>query len=345
LKQEENKFLKTAEFAKYTDVSIRTLRHYEEIGILKPSHRTEAGHRLYNFDDYIRMQNIIMLKFIGLSLYDINKIMNENNKLKDCLKIQHKMVEEKIKHFKYVLKTIKEAETIVENGLELNWRSLNHVIKAVNMEKYYSDRAMEYEKIYNRNDSVRQEEQEEIKEKIREVFINKSVLEVASGTGYWTEIISQVATKLTAIDISEETLIEARKKNLEFRNVDFKIADSYRLDKIQGEFNAGCANFWFSHIPKSRIEEFMEGFHKRLGKGSVVFIADNVYVCGIGGELISKHGEVDTYKIRELSNGEKYEILKNYYTEDELKTIFRKYTNDLQVKIGSCFWWIWYIVK
>ena len=213
------------------------------------------------------------------------------------------------------------------------------------MEKYYSNRAREYEKIYNRNDNTRQQEQNEIKDKIREVFMNKSVLEVACGTGYWTEIISQVADTLTATDISEETLIEARKKNLEFRNVDLKIADSYKLDKIEGKFNAGCANFWFSHIPKSRIEEFIEGFHKRLEQGSVVFMADNVYVPHIGGELISKPNEEDTYKIRELSNGEKYEILKNYYTAYELETIFKKHTDDLQIKMGSCFWWIWYTVK
>ena len=55
--------------------------------------------------------------------------------------------------------------------------------------------------------------------------------------------------------------------------------------------------------------------------------------------------EEDTYKIRELSNGEKYEILKNYYTAYELETIFKKHTDDLQIKMGSCFWWIWYTVK
>lgn len=343
--QKEEKIFKTAEFAKYTGVSIRTLRHYEEIGILKPSFRTEAGHRLYNFDDYTRMQSIIMLKFIGFSLDDIKKIIHENNKLKDSLKIQHNMVEQKIQHLKYVFKVIKEAEDVLENESDLNWQVLHDVIKAVNMEKYYSNRAGEYEKIYNRNDGVRQKEQDEIREKIGDVFKNKNVLEIACGTGYWTEVISKVAAKLIATDISEETLIEARKKNLEYENVDLQIADAYRLDKIKGEFNAGCANFWFSHIPKSRIEEFIEGFHKRLGKGSVVFMADNVYVKGIGGELISKHGEVDTYKIRELSNGEKYEILKNYYTKHELETIFEKYTSDLQIEMGSCFWWICYIVK
>lgn len=64
--------------------------------------------------------------------------MNENNKLKDCLKIQHNMVEEKINNFKYVLKAIKKAEAIVENEFELNWQSLYGVIKGVNMEKFCS---------------------------------------------------------------------------------------------------------------------------------------------------------------------------------------------------------------
>lgn len=246
---------------------------------------------------------------------------------------------------KYVLKAIEEVEDVLECEHKLNWQVLHSVIKAVNMEKYYSNRAGEYEKIYNRNDDTRQKEQYAIKEKIKEVFKDRKVIEIACGTGYWTEIISQVASKLTATDISEETLIEARKKNLEYGKVDLKIADAYRLDEIQGEFNAGCANFWFSHIPKHRIKEFIEGFHKRLGKGSVVFMADNVYVKGIGGELISKCDEADTYKIRELANGEKYEILKNYYTKHELDTIFEKYTTDLQIEVGSCFWWICYTVK
>lgn len=345
MEHEVNKLLKTGEFAKYTGVSIRTLRHYDEIGLLKPSHRTETGHRIYNFDDYVKMQNIITLKFIGFSLDDIEKIISKNSNFKDNLKTQYNMVEEKIRSLKYVLKVLKEADDFLENDAEPNWKVLGNVIKAVNMEKYYSNRAGEYENVYNRNDNTRKQEQNEIKGKLREIFRNKNVLEVACGTGYWTEIISQVATKLTATDISEETLIEARKKKLECRNVDLKIADAYRLDKIEGEFNAACANFWFSHIPKSRILEFIEGLHKKLGKGSIVFIADNVYIPGIGGELMSKHDEEDTYKVRELLNGDKYEILKNYYSEDDLKNIFGQFSDNLQIKIGSCFWWIWYIIK
>ena len=345
MKHEEDRLFKTSEFAKTTGVSIRTLRHYEEIGLLKPSYRNEAGHRLYNVDDFIRMQNIITLKFIGFSLHEVEKIMDENNNLKDCLKIQRNVIEKKIKHLNNVVKALKEAEDVVENNNNTNWRALQNVIKAVNMEQYYSNRVKEYENIYNRNDKVRQDEQERIKAKMRDVFIGKNVLEVACGTGYWTETISKVASKLTAVDILEETLIEARKKNINVSNIKFSIGDAYKLEEVEGQFDAACANFWFSHVPKSRIQEFLEGLHRRLEKGSVIFMADNVYVPGIGGEFITKYGEKDTYKIRELSNGEKYEIIKNYYSEEELRNIFEKYADDFHITIGSCFWWIWYVVK
>ena len=50
--------LKIGELAKQTGLSIRTLHHYDEIGLLVPSHRTEADHRLYSNEDIIRLQQI-----------------------------------------------------------------------------------------------------------------------------------------------------------------------------------------------------------------------------------------------------------------------------------------------
>lgn len=127
--------------------------------------------------------------------------------------------------------------------------------------------------------------------------------------------------------------------------VSFIQGDAYRLEEIPGKFDSGCANFWFSHIPKTRIVEFLKGFHEKLGTGSKVFMADNMYVEGLGGTLISKEGEEDTYKIRQISDGTNYEIIKNYYTEEELERVFENKVNYLEIHMGECFWWINYIVK
>jgi len=120
--------------------------------------------------------------------------------------------------------------------------------------------------------------------------------------------------------LSEKTLKIARAKRLS--KVNFEVCDAYALKELEGDFNAGCANFWFSHIPKDRIEEFIRAFHHRLGKGAVVFMADNLFVEGVGGRLIRKEGDPNTYKIRELSDGSAHEILKNYYGKEELIRIF-----------------------
>lgn len=213
------------------------------------------------------------------------------------------------------------------------------------MKEYYNNRACEYEKIYCRDDPIRQSEQNEIVKQMKELFRNRKVLEVACGTGYWTEKIFEVTKYILALDISNEMLSIAREKNIPLSKVKFLQADAYKLEEIEGTFDDGYANFWFSHIPKLRINEFLDAFHKKIGKGSVVFMADNVYIKGIGGELITKKGELNTYKLRELSDGRKYEIIKNYYDKNELLKIFKPKAEKLKIHVGKCFWWLQYVVK
>jgi SAM-dependent methyltransferase len=213
------------------------------------------------------------------------------------------------------------------------------------LKEYYSNRAKEYEKIYFRDDPVRQKEQTEISDFIKVLFVDCNVLEIACGTGYWTERLAESAANIVSVDISNETLEIARSKEIPKSLVRFVQGDAYILEEIPGKFDGGCANFWFSHIPRMRVEEFLIGFHKKLGAGSKVFMADNMYVEGLGGTLITKEGEEDTYKLRQLSDRTSYEIIKNYYTKEELERIFEHNVDDLEIHIGECFWWIKYIVK
>jgi hypothetical protein len=136
----------------------------------------------------------------------------------------------------------------------------------------------------------------------------------------------------------------ARKRKVRRANVDYRRGDAYALAEVSGEFNAGLANFWFSHVPKARIDEFLYGFHKKLGKNAAVFMADNVYVPGIGGQLITKVGIEDTFKLRKASGGSEYEVLKNYYNTDTLRRLLLSRTSDLKVHEAKYFWWVRYIV-
>ena len=209
---------------------------------------------------------------------------------------------------------------------------------------YYGRRADDYEEIYHRDDPVRQREQAEVAAAMKQVLADRSVLEVACGTGFWTEIAAEVTQHVVALDMSPEMLALAQEKEFPPGKVEFLNADAYALQTVPGRFDAGLANFWFSHVPKPRVKEFLDGFHKRLGPGAVVLMADNVYVPGVGGTLITRPGIEDTFKLRKLPDGSEHEVLKNYYSADQLRSILSPLASELQVHVGKCFWWVSYTV-
>src|SRR5437879_10892711 len=63
--------LKVGELARRTGLTVRTLHHYDEIGLLRPSLHTEAGHRLYTAGDVARLQQVMSLRRLGFSLEDV----------------------------------------------------------------------------------------------------------------------------------------------------------------------------------------------------------------------------------------------------------------------------------
>lgn len=68
---------KVGQLAKRTGISVRTLHHYDQIGLLTPSHRTASGHRLYDRDDVVRLQQIVMLRQLGFALEEIGATLAE----------------------------------------------------------------------------------------------------------------------------------------------------------------------------------------------------------------------------------------------------------------------------
>ena len=64
------------EVSKLTGVSVRTLHHYDAIGLLKPAEITDAGYRLYNNETLKRLQNILMFRELQFPLKDIKAILD-----------------------------------------------------------------------------------------------------------------------------------------------------------------------------------------------------------------------------------------------------------------------------
>ena len=102
---------KPKELAEVAGVTIRTLHHYDRIGLLRPA-RTVAGYRVYNEDDLLRLQHIAVLKFVGLSLVEIKAVLGRAPvEVREALEFQRAVLAEKRKQIDKALRVIEIAET------------------------------------------------------------------------------------------------------------------------------------------------------------------------------------------------------------------------------------------
>ena len=201
---------------------------------------------------------------------------------------------------------------------------------------YYARRASEYERIYEKPE--RQEELGQLKEFIRTSLAEHHVLEVACGTGYWTEVAATTAASISAFDINEEVLSLARQKPIDPAKVRFQVGDAYRLPPQPRQFTATLAAFWWSHIPRKRQVEFLDGLRQHLSPGAILVIMDNTHVPGESTPIARTDADGNTYQIRKLEGGQTFEVLKNYPTEHELPEAVTTWSTDFEVRWLKYYW-------
>jgi 2-polyprenyl-3-methyl-5-hydroxy-6-metoxy-1,4-benzoquinol methylase len=182
---------------------------------------------------------------------------------------------------------------------------------------YYRRRASEYEAIYAKPE--RQDDLAALKAKLADLVRGRRMLEVACGTGYWTAIMADSAASIVATDAAEEPLGIARGKALPAGKVRFRLADAYSLDAGLGRFDGAFAGFWWSHVPRARLREFLASLHARLQPGAVVVLLDNRYVEGSSTPITSLDGEGNSYQLRRLGDGSQVRVLKNFPSEELLR--------------------------
>lgn len=204
---------------------------------------------------------------------------------------------------------------------------------------YYAQRAPEYDAVYQKPE--RQAELRELEAWLPAQFVRRNVLEVAAGTGYWSEFIEPAAASLTLTDASLETLVIAR--NRIFGNAVFVQADAYALHADLGSFNAAFAGFWLSHVPVGRRREFLAGLHRLLAPESVVVLIDNRFVEGRSTPVSESDPEGNTYQQRQLADGSCHRILKNFPGEAELRAMIEGLGEDAVYRETEHFWTFRYL--
>jgi demethylmenaquinone methyltransferase/2-methoxy-6-polyprenyl-1,4-benzoquinol methylase len=158
----------------------------------------------------------------------------------------------------------------------------------------------------------------------------KDVLEVACGTGNWTQVLSKRARSVVATDLIGGYLVQARNKRFEKGNVVFKAADAYTLEGVAGDFNAAFAADWWSHMPHSRIESFIDTLHGRLQQGAKVVMLDMMRTPELDKWFSHTDGEGNAVQKRGLPNGRTYEVIKNFPTEKELRDRLGSHATDVE---------------
>ena len=201
--------------------------------------------------------------------------------------------------------------------------------------KYYASRAPIYDRVYQIPE--RQEDLRYLEGWIPTVFKEKKVLEIACGTGYWTQFIAPVAKEMTAIDINEETLNFA-KALPGVANVRFRVEDAYGLSDSRGLFEAAFAGLWLSHVPKERLRAFFTNLHKHLSAGAVVLLIDNSKAQLRELPIAETDVRGNTYQTRELDDGTSHRVLKNFPSKKELSEVVERIGVNADFRELEHFW-------
>lgn len=168
---------KVGDLAKRTGVSVRTLHHYDDIGLLSPSHRSESSYRLYTGSDVQRLQQILSLRTLGFSLDEIKEFLSRPDVTPDrVLQLQIQHLKERIGMQQRLCRRL---EMIAER-----WRA-DETVPTEEFLQIIEDTRM-YEKYYT------PEQMEELKAR-RESIGDERIRQVE---GEWPELMAQIRAEM-----------------------------------------------------------------------------------------------------------------------------------------------------
>lgn len=207
---------------------------------------------------------------------------------------------------------------------------------AKNLKEYYQNRANEYELVYQK--SERQVDLKKVHLYLEKAFENKNVFEIACGTGYWTETIAKACSHIVATDVNETALTIAKEKIYGQTKIDFEQLDLWELENRNENFDSVFGGFIWSHILKKDLPRFLNILEKQLdAKGALIFI-DNKYVEGSNTPISRADEDGNTYQIRQLQNGEKYEVLKNFPSKEEVNILIKDLPFEMEWTELKYYW-------
>lgn len=210
-----------------------------------------------------------------------------------------------------------------------------------NLPRYYAERAAHYEDVYRL--PQRQSDLGDLAVQLQQLVQDRKVLEVACGTGYWTERFVDQAGHVVATDINTIMLELAEAKPALKGRVEFCIADAFDLP--DGDFDTCVAAFWWSHVKRSQQSAFLEGLQKTCGSGALLVMFDNCQVEGETVPIARTDAEGNTYQIRRLPDGSRHEVIKNFPTDSALRKKLTGHARDIRISRSNYYWMLTCVLR
>ncbi|MHB1293501.1 MAG: MerR family transcriptional regulator [Anaerolineae bacterium] len=133
-------------FARLADVSVRTLHHYDRLGLLRPARRPDNGYRRYRRHDLLRLQQIITLKYLGFSLQEISGFLEGRGyDVVRSLQAQKEAIDARITQLQHVSGALWITISQLSSGdSEPDWQQVCEIIRGMRMD----DRQAWYSRYY-----------------------------------------------------------------------------------------------------------------------------------------------------------------------------------------------------
>ena len=243
----------SGKFAEKAHVTLRTIRYYDKMNLLKPSMHTEAGARLYSDQDFAKLQQILLFKYLGFSLEEIREMTlasADPHFLNESLKIQKRLLQERQEELQSMILAVDQTSAALEQKHEIDWEQMLNLIHLTDME---TELRTQYQNATNINARIALHRDFSVNPEgwfpwlFRQMPLKPGmkVLELGCGNGaLWLENLSHIPSEISILlsDSSEGMVREVQHKLSEDQRFSFQTIEMDHIPYPDQSFDLVISN-------------------------------------------------------------------------------------------------------
>lgn len=250
-----------SEFGKRARTTVRTLRFYEEFGLLAPVKQNGHGHKLYGFEDLTKLQQIQSLKFLGYSLQEIKNLIDNDwdvsEQLEKSLPLQHKLLTEKRNELNRVIESVERVQFLLKEEKPITWTVLSSLLFQMENEQDQIEWVKEYcsEDVAEQFSSLPKEQRHQMDIEMLD----------------WLSTLKKLMSDGASPQSPEAFNVAVKLSEIAMKHVDNKEELAKQMQEVQESMEADAVDFKFPTILTPEEEAFLE----EIGKSIKALYNDN----------------------------------------------------------------------